>query len=628
MLSSLLLSGALLRTQRSALPRTFCRYKSITAAIEKGRGSGPDRFSPSRSGGRSRFGDDRATSPRYEERDSGRTRPSRSKSSIGARRRRWEDEDAPPRRKELRKSGGRSDESAVDRRMREQDRDGPKRFEGRAQRPDRFAGRSGGRDTRTERRDAPRRSREDFERSDRPDRRTEKTFDRSDKPQRGAERTFDRGDRQQRRSENGDDRPPRRERSFDGDDKPQRRTERTFDRGDRPQRDTERTFDRDDRPQRRSERTFDRDDRRSSRNDRDDRPSPRNDRDSRTSQSDRSERSSIPSRASPYDRSPDSLPYSTAASEFIYGYSSVLAAIRANRRQFYKLYVNSRGLNRDILLARAKASNLRQITREVGDDYDRAFDKASSGRPHNGFILEASPLPVQPITELKECTREAGTFDVVLDHQTKEELAVNGSRTSYSYKSSTWRHPLILFLDGILDEGNLGAIARSAYFLGAEAIVTPARQSAPWSHIAVKASAGAAEAVPIFRVSEPADFLGKSSRNGWRCYAADAVPTANDAQDGTSDVVYTQARASDPKPIPDHSPVAQHPTILMLGAEATGLKTSLLKIAHYNVGIKHGREVDEVGVDSLNVSVAASLLCHDILRKKPVVERDPENVVF
>ena len=377
----------------------------------------------------------------------------------------------------------------------------------------------------------------------------------------------------------------------------------------------------------RPERTFPRDD---------DRRSPRNDRDSRTSQPGRFDRdprtsdSPIPSRANPRDRAPESLPYTTAASEFIYGYSSVLAAIRANRRQFYKLYVNSRGLNRDMVLVRAKANDLRQITREVGDSYDRAFDKASSGRPHNGFILEASPLPVPPITELAEVTRSEGVFHVTLGTQTREELAVNGSRTKYPYKASASRYPLVLYLDGILDEGNLGAIARSAYVLGVDAIITPTRQSAPWSHIALKASAGAAEAIPIFKTTEPVELLGKASRNGWRCYAADAVPAAitkrGEETDATCDVVYSLARKEEV--LQEHSPVTEHPTILMMGAEGTGLKASLLNAAHYKVGIRHGREVDEVGVDSLNVSVAAGLLCHDMLRKKPVVERDPENIVF
>ncbi|KZM24322.1 23S rRNA (guanosine(2251)-2'-O)-methyltransferase [Ascochyta rabiei] len=586
------LGSVLLRTQRTSLPRTFCRHKSITAAIEKGRGSGPDRFAASRPSSRTRTGfrDAQATSTRGEGPERGRSRPSRSKSSLGARRRRWEDEDGhvAPRRKELRKSGGRPDESAVDRRIKDQDSERPSH------------GRSGAGEGRP--------SRFEGDADDRRQRRPERTFDRDedDRRQRRPEKTSGRGER--------------------SDDK---RSPRTFDRHDRPD---------DRRPARTLDRNNRSDDRQPARaSDRDDRRLPRTDRDDRTAQADRPRRGrdddtdARPQRTAVRDRAPESLPYTTAASEFIYGYSSVLAAIRANRRQYYKLYVNSRGLNRDILLARAKASNLRHITREVGDQYDRAFDKASSGRPHNGFILEASPLPVPPITELKECSKEEGKFEVVLGPQTKEELAVNGTRTAYRYKTSSWRYPLILYLDGVLDEGNLGAIARSAYLLGVEAIVTPTRQSAPWSHIAVKASAGAAEAIPIFKVSEPADFLGKASRNGWRCYAADAVDPPRgkeaDTADETSDIVYTLARS--PKRLdPDHSPVAQHPTILMMGAEGTGLKTSLLNIAHYKVGIKHGREVDEVGVDSLNVSVAAGLLCHDMLKRRKVVERDPENVVF
>jgi 21S rRNA (GM2251-2'-O)-methyltransferase len=79
-----------------------------------------------------------------------------------------------------------------------------------------------------------------------------------------------------------------------------------------------------------------------------------------------------------------------------------------------------------------------------------------------------------------------------LDKQSKEDALVNGTKNQYMYKSSGWRHPLVLYVDEALDEGNLGAIACSAYFLGVDALVTPSRQSAPWSHIALKASAGAA----------------------------------------------------------------------------------------------------------------------------------------
>lgn len=96
-------------------------------------------------------------------------------------------------------------------------------------------------------------------------------------------------------------------------------------------------------------------------------------------------------------------------------------------------------------------------------------------------------------------------------------------------------------------------------------------------------------------------------------------------EDSSSNLVFTYAR--NPKRLPaDHSPVDAHPTVLMMGAEGTGLRPSLLNIAHYNVGIRAGR-VDEVGVDSLNVSVAASLLCFEFL-KKPKPVRKPGDFLF
>lgn len=147
---------------------------------------------------------------------------------------------------------------------------------------------------------------------------------------------------------------------------------------------------------------------------------------------------------------PESLPYTTAASEFIYGHSSVLAAIKANRRKFYKLYVHSRGASRDGLMSQIRAHKLFPITEEVGDEYLRVMDKASSGRPHNGIILESSPLPVLPITELKMGSIQDESFSVALGSQSAEDVLVNGKQELYTYRSRGWRHPLVLYVDGVV----------------------------------------------------------------------------------------------------------------------------------------------------------------------------------
>jgi 21S rRNA (GM2251-2'-O)-methyltransferase len=96
-----------------------------------------------------------------------------------------------------------------------------------------------------------------------------------------------------------------------------------------------------------------------------------------------------------------------------------------------------------------------------------------------------------------------------------------------------------------------------------------------------------------------------------------------------SKIVYTVARSSKRLPA-NHSPVAEHPTILMMGAESTGLRIGLLNLAHYNVGIQHARDVDEIGVDSLNVSAAASILCYEMLQKpkSKATPTTPEDALF
>lgn len=53
----------------------------------------------------------------------------------------------------------------------------------------------------------------------------------------------------------------------------------------------------------------------------------------------------------------------------------------------------------------------------------------------------------------------------------------------------------------------------------------------------------------------------------------------------------------------------------MMGAEGEGLRIGLLNVAHYTVGIQQVRDVEEIGVDSLNVSDATSILCYEILKQ-------------
>ena len=110
-------------------------------------------------------------------------------------------------------------------------------------------------------------------------------------------------------------------------------------------------------------------------------------------------------------------------------------------------------------------------------------------------MLEASNLPVIPIKSLSAASKETETFEADLEPQTKEDEAINGTNPETPFISNGWRYPFVLLLDQIvrilllpnvwltlslvlilsqLDPGNLGAILRSAYYFGVDAVAVTA----------------------------------------------------------------------------------------------------------------------------------------------------------
>lgn len=315
---------------------------------------------------------------------------------------------------------------------------------------------------------------------------------------------------------------------------------------------------------------------------------------------------------------PDKIPYTTSASEFVYGTSAVEAALRCNKRQIYVLYIYHAA---DEDLSPAKVS-LRKIAVTNGVKVKMAYgrwssllDQMSEGRAHNGVVLEVSPLPKLPVTALRAVPSIAEEhFRVDLAPQTREEAAVNGLDNRIPIISQRQkRYPVVLLVDGIVDTGNFGAIIRSAYFLGIDAVVFAGRNSAPLSPAAMKASAGAAENMKILTVNNEVAFIKQSKANGWRFYAADAPGLGSKLIDRSS----TAEEDSGLGP----NLLEQAPSVLMMGSESSGLSSHIKSHADSIVSIPGARLDPHVGVssdparvDSLNVSVAAALLMEMFLR--------------
>lgn len=310
---------------------------------------------------------------------------------------------------------------------------------------------------------------------------------------------------------------------------------------------------------------------------------------------------------------PRSIPYTHASSEFLYGTFAVRAALNARRRRFFKLYIASdeTGTNDmvDRSLARKADTQGVEVVHVSGPNWKQLMLQMSDGRPHNGYVLEASRLPVMSMLFLERIEDKGRDFKVKQQSETRDDGESRGQvasnvRDGLFRCTSKNRFPLLLFLDRITDTGNLGAIMRSAYFFGVEGVILLEHGTAPLNAVTVKSSAGAAEHLQIFRVRDERKFVRESQQNGWHFVAAVAPEWVRGARRGRG--------KEETKASPPHA-LTSAPTVLMLGNEATGLREHLERLADSRLSIMDAQHRHD-GVDSLNVSVAAAILMRDLLR--------------
>ncbi|CAK3742294.1 rRNA methyltransferase 1, mitochondrial [Lecanosticta acicola] len=331
------------------------------------------------------------------------------------------------------------------------------------------------------------------------------------------------------------------------------------------------------------------------------------------------------------DHIPVPIPYSTAASEFLYGYNPVLAALRGRRRKMYKLYIHPHIFPKDfakeptgpVNQVESARANLATLARDanvtlVNKVITQQLDRMSDGRPHNGVVLEVSKLPAPPVLHLSKPDLKQSSVRMELAKQSAEEAAVNGTSNEMQIAAKTWRYPLVVMLDGILDPANVGSIIRTCHFYGVDAVAVATNTCANLSSpIVAKASSGGCEAVRLLSLPKPSEFVYESGRNGWSIYAAEASSAGS--ADKTRKLT-TSSVAAD-------SPLAKHPCILMLGAEGEGLRENLRKRADGFVAIQSSAkpaDMGNVGVDSLNVGVAAGILLESFLSRPAAAPKEKD----
>ena len=154
-------------------------------------------------------------------------------------------------------------------------------------------------------------------------------------------------------------------------------------------------------------------------------------------------------------------------------------------------------------------------------------------------------------------------------------------------------NPVLLALDHITDEGNLGSIIRTACFFGVNGIILPKDRTAKISPTVIKRSSGACMKVDLVMVTnlhmamrELKDLgywiVGSVSKGGVSIYELDLV----------------------------------RPLVIIMGSESKGISPILKKVSDVHITIP-GRP----DVDSLNVAVAAGIILSQVQRQRLAMGR-------
>lgn len=233
----------------------------------------------------------------------------------------------------------------------------------------------------------------------------------------------------------------------------------------------------------------------------------------------------------------------------VYGLNPVLEALRARPAQIRFIGVSSGDKARLAKLI-AEAKDAAVQVRVLPPEQVR---RLAGGKAHNGVVAEIADA-------------EYADFDRVMGGDSPPSR--------------------IFVLDGVQDPQNLGAILRVADGFGFGMVVIPKHEATGLTATAVKASAGAAEWVPVCQVTNIARTLEELKEAGFWVYAAAAEGEPVAGVDFAEKVV------------------------IVMGSEGHGVRRNVLEHSDLRVAIPM-----RGGVSSLNVATAAAVLAYEVDRQ-------------
>ncbi len=150
--------------------------------------------------------------------------------------------------------------------------------------------------------------------------------------------------------------------------------------------------------------------------------------------------------------------------------------------------------------------------------------------------------------------------------------------------------PLFIILDGVTDIRNIGAIARSAFCFGVNAIIIPEKGVGSLNEDAILTSAGALEKIAVCRVGSLMKAVDDLHLNGIKVFASEMTAEKNI---GTLDF--------------------KEPCAIIMGGEEHGIYPALMKICDDKFRIQMPGNFE-----SLNVSVATGVILYEVERQRSI----------
>jgi 23S rRNA (guanosine2251-2'-O)-methyltransferase len=212
---------------------------------------------------------------------------------------------------------------------------------------------------------------------------------------------------------------------------------------------------------------------------------------------------------------------------------------------------------------------------------------------HHGSIKEITALAKQRNILLQNVEKKQ------LDYFAADEVHQGVLAQTASKEYSDWEEvleetklknedPLFLILDGVEDPHNLGAVLRTSDAAGVHCVIIPKHRAVPLTTGVAKASAGAIEFVPVARVTNIAQTIDRLKDKG--CWIMGTDPAA------TQDLFSIDLKG---------------PLAIVLGSENKGMSRLVKEKCDILLSIPMQGKLN-----SLNVSVAASVILYEIVRQR------------